>query len=131
MAEPASLLQQWIAKAEEDWEAAQLLSSSPSQAATTCFHCQQCAEKLLKTALLTAGGTIPKTHDLRILSSLLSERDPLWIWDLDVLEDLNAGAVASRYPGYAVDRQDAADSLNATRTLRRTLLNRLQIQPGS
>jgi HEPN domain-containing protein len=125
MVDPTPLVQQWIQKAEEDWEAAQLLIKSPSQAATTCFHCQQCAEKLFKAALLARGGDVPKTHDLTVLSSRLSELDADWHWDVGVLEDLSTGAVASRYPGYTIDADDAAESIHMACELRSALLQRL------
>jgi HEPN domain-containing protein len=125
MADPSPLVQQWIQNPEEDWEAAQLLISSPSQAATTCFHCQQSAEKLLKAALLARGGAIPKTHDLKLLSSLLRDLDPEWTWNPDDLDDLSTGAVASRYPGYTIDAQDAANSMGVATELRSALLKRM------
>jgi HEPN domain-containing protein len=102
MAPKSPLLLQWMQKAEEDWEAAMLLSPLPTQASTTCFHCQQCIEKLLKAALLSHGAEIPKIHDLGSLSLRLSQVDSSWQWDPDVLELLTTAAVASRYPGYAV-----------------------------
>ena len=77
MAEHSALVGQWIEKAEEDWLAACLLHGHENQAATTCFHCQQCAEKLFKAALLAAGVAIPKIHELDVLSDLLSEADPI------------------------------------------------------
>jgi HEPN domain-containing protein len=89
MAEPSDLVKQWVQKAEEDWEAAQLLASHQTQASATCFHCQQCAEKLLKVALLAHGRGVPKAHDLSLLSSLLSASDPSWSWDAEALEDLS------------------------------------------
>ncbi|MFM2174382.1 MAG: hypothetical protein RLZZ54_2309 [Cyanobacteriota bacterium] len=127
MAEPSALARQWVQKAEEDWEAAQLLLGHPTQAASTCFHCQQCAEKLLKAALIETGYKVPKVHDLSLLSSLLSNQDPQWVWDSDVLEDLTSGAVASRYPGYAINSEDAAEAVVQAAALRQALLKRLGI----
>lgn len=130
MAEPSDLVKQWVQKAEEDWEAAQLLASHQTQASATCFHCQQCAEKLLKAALLAHGSGVPKAHDLSLLSSLLNESDPSWSWDAEALEDLTSGAVASRYPGYAISSDDAAESLAIARALRLALLERLGLLPS-
>lgn len=127
MADLSALVIEWVNKAEEDWQAAQLLCSLDHQAATTCFHCQQCAEKLLKASLLALGGSIPKTHDLSLLSKLLSERDPSWTWSTDALEDLTTGAVATRYPGYSVDRTDAAEAMALAEALRLALLSRLDL----
>ncbi|MBD1194838.1 MAG: HEPN domain-containing protein [Vulcanococcus sp. Clear-D1] len=89
------------------------------------FPLQQCAEKLLKAALLASGGAIPKTHDLNTLSTLLSGLDPTWVWDLDVLEELSTNAVASRYPGDTLDPQDAVNTTHRAGELRSALLKRL------
>ncbi|MFQ6119732.1 MAG: HEPN domain-containing protein [Methanosarcinales archaeon] len=65
---------EWIAKAEEDFKAAQILpiDEFPNIIA---FHCQQCAEKYLKAILITNGKTPPKIHDLIKLNDLLLEID--------------------------------------------------------
>jgi len=47
---------QWMIKAEEDWEAVQIMAAhSRPPFSLVCFHCQQYIEKLLK-ALLTKNG---------------------------------------------------------------------------
>jgi HEPN domain-containing protein len=51
-----------------------MLHGHENQAATTCFHCQQCAEKLLKAALLAEGVDIPKIHELIVLSALFPKQ---------------------------------------------------------
>lgn len=129
MTELSVLVLQWIQKAEEDWEAARLLSVRATQASTTCFHCQQCAEKPLKAALLAAGCDIPKIHELEVLSDLLTHLDPDWEWDRDDLDDLTTGAVTSRYPGYEMTPEDVAATMAATAQLRQALLLRLGISP--
>ena len=125
MADLSSLVRQWVQKAEEDWEAAQLLATHDSQATTTCFHCQQYVEKLLKASLLAIGAEVPKTHDLRTLSALLTNRDRAWFWDEEDLDDLTSAAVAMRYPGYPIDSSDANESITCARALRQALLVRL------
>jgi HEPN domain-containing protein len=130
MAKHSALVWQWIDKAEEDWQAACLLRGYENQAATTCFHCQQCAEKLLKAALLAAGVGIPKIHELVVLSELLTEADPSWHWDAKVLDALTTGAVASRYPGYEMTRADADQAIAATAELRHALLQQRGLADG-
>lgn len=125
MAEQNALVRQWISKAEEDWAAACFLSVQPGQSATTCFHCQQCAEKLFKAALLAAGADIPRIHELNVLSDQLMQRDPAWQWDRNDLDNLTIGAVAMRYPGYEVNAEEAQEMLAAVAELRDALLLRL------
>ena len=38
-----------------------------------CYHAQQCAEKSLKSIVASSGGAVPRTHDLRVLSSTAFE----------------------------------------------------------
>ena len=82
-------------------------------------------EKLLKASLLAIGAEVPKTHDLRTLSALLTNRDRAWLWDEEDLDDLTSAAVAMRYPGYAIDSSDANESITCARALRQALLVRL------
>jgi HEPN domain-containing protein len=66
----------WVRKAEDDWEAArQLGGRKPPLRDTSCFHCQQAAEKYLKALLLERDATIPKIHDLERVLDLLLSRD--------------------------------------------------------
>lgn len=131
MAELSPLVWQWIQKAEEDWEAAGLLSALPSQASSTCFHSQQCVEKLLKASLLAAGAEIPRIHELVVLSEQLGAVDATWEWDPDGLDSLSTAAVASRYPGYAIGASDVAAALADAAAVRRALLLRLGIPQTS
>ncbi len=112
-----------------------MLSALPSQASSTCFHCQQCIEKLLKAALLAAGAEIPRIHELVVLSAQLSSRDITWQWDSEGLDALTTGAVASRYPGYAIGGADVVEAMAVTAELRSALLRRLgrldNTQPGT
>ena len=52
MAEPWSAVPEWMAKAEGDWEALEILLSrdSPHLRDSVVFHAQQCVEKLLMAA---------------------------------------------------------------------------------
>ena len=61
------LSEEWIAKAEEDYEVALELARSTRLTPynVICFHCQQAGEKWLKTRLCENGVEFPKTHDLR------------------------------------------------------------------
>jgi HEPN domain-containing protein len=67
------VVREWVNKAENDLEAARRLvrsgSGFPSDA--VCFHAQQCVEKYMKSYLAFAGIEFPKTHDIRLLLSLL------------------------------------------------------------
>jgi hypothetical protein len=71
MVEPWSAVPEWIAKAEGDWEALEILltSNSPGLRDAVVFHAQQCVEKLLKARLIQVGQPVDKIHDLAALAS--------------------------------------------------------------
>ena len=55
----------WVRKAEEDWRGVRdLTSAQPPLRDLVCFHCQQSAEKYLKSLLQELGAPVPRTHDL-------------------------------------------------------------------
>jgi len=64
-----------------------------------CFEAQQAAEKALKAVLVFRGIEFPKTHDLRVLLTILDPTGrelPQQIWQAVDLTDF---AVEPRYPG--------------------------------
>lgn len=92
------LVQEWLAKAEEDWAAAHVLLADDSPLVTpSLFHMQQCAEKLLKALLIKKNIPFERRHDLSYLLHLSAEND------LEsgsrILNALNPFAVEIRYPG--------------------------------
>ena len=74
------LTQEWVDKAEEDWNAAQTLSRARNHPgySAACFHTQQCAEKYLKARLQEANIVFSKTHNLIFLHNLVSSVEPGW-----------------------------------------------------
>ena len=103
MVEPWSAVPEWIAKAEGDWEAMEILltRNTPGLSDAVVFHAQQCVEKLLNARLIQLGQTVDKINDLAALSRQLEAVDGQWSWDGEELVDLSSGAVLARYPGAA------------------------------
>ena len=62
----------WIAFAREDLRMAELARDA-SIWNQTCFHAQQCVEKMLKATLAERGVTVPRSHRL---ADLLNQIDP-------------------------------------------------------
>ena len=102
MAERNPLVEEWIAKAEGDWDwnEVDLSLISPRMRDGYVYHLKQCVEKLIKARLLQLGQMFKKTHDLVALSRTLQQLDPDWSWDEDELEDLTESGVMNRYPGF-------------------------------
>jgi HEPN domain-containing protein len=85
---------------------------------------QQAAEKALKAAIVLAGDTPPKTHDLEHLRSLLpagwrSKRRP------PDLERLSAFGVSARYPDHTVQVTplDSATAVRQANAVMRAVLD--------
>jgi HEPN domain-containing protein len=123
MVEPWSAVPEWIAKAEGDWEALDILLSrnTPGLRDAVVFHAQQCVEKLLKARLIQLGQPVDKIHDLAALSRQLEAVDDQWSWDNEELSDLSAGAVLARYPGFETSAEEQAELVELASNVRQVL----------
>jgi len=63
---------------------------------TVCFHCQQAAEKYLKSLLTSLNIQASRTHDLNALMALLPADQDFPVSRAEIVE-LNPYAVAVRY----------------------------------
>ena len=95
-----NLLQQWLAKANDDLRSAEYLSTMhhPTPDEVICFHCQQSAEKYLKGYLYLNNIEPPKIHDLNELLGMCSKIDNAFSVLLPKLHVLKNYAVMPRYP---------------------------------
>jgi len=114
----------WIKFAEDDYEAAILLSSNLKPLLEiTCFHCQQCAEKYLKAFIVKNIGEIKKTHNLEELCKICSLIDADFVNIKEFCIDLTDYAVETRYPyQFEIDYLDmkkALEDMNAIRNFMR------------
>jgi len=121
---------EWVAKAEQDFLAASVLD--PDQlAGIVCFHCQQSIEKYLKAALARYGAPAHRTHNLVVLSDMVSEHDRGFAGLGDELSILNPYSVVVRYPGIEVTPEDAKQALEAASRLREHLRKLLNLEHGT
>ena len=117
---------EWIEKAEEDYNMAQLAQQASRPFYNSiCFHAQQCIEKYLKARLQEADVPVPRTHNLGELLALIVPTLPAWSqWQPD-FKRITEYAVDSRYPGEsatAADTQHAMQVCDAVRQAVRTSL---------
>lgn len=112
--------QEWVDKAEEDWDVALLALGAPQSRAynAICFHAQQCAEKYLKGQLQEDSVAIPKTHDLGKLLDLVLPAQPFWAALRPAFDSLTTYAVDFRYPGDAANKEEAEDAVEDCRKMR-------------
>lgn len=111
----------WLRKAENDFlNIENNLSSERVPWDTVCFHAQQAAEKLLKTAILARGIRPPRTHDLLALLSICSEGDPSLSVLVEECRMLTSFAVEIRYPhpSYEPNEEEAMELVEAARGIR-------------
>jgi HEPN domain-containing protein len=92
--------QAWLAKAEQDLVAAQILRDRAGPATVACFLCQQAIEKTLKSLLCLLAEIPPRTHDLMELSRRLGGRCGDLGVSLEELAVCTDYSVAARYPGF-------------------------------
>jgi HEPN domain-containing protein len=91
---------QWLEKAERDYKTSgHLLSVEGMYLEAVAFHAQQAAEKYLKALLVWNQAEFPKTHDINLLFTLLSNIEPGLAAILAEAAILTAYAVEYRYPG--------------------------------
>lgn len=118
---------EWVRKAENDFEVAQLARSRAEQPIldAVCFHSQQCAEKYLKAFLQEQRRRFPFTHPLipllELCLALDSEFESLRL-DLDHLDGY---AVAARYPGVEISLELADDAFASASRVRNFIRRKL------
>jgi HEPN domain-containing protein len=119
MSDPSNPLD-WADYAEQDWEAAKLLLKRSKPLTTSvCFHAQQSAEKYLKALLIAKNSEFPKTHDLSTLNLLCNQVGILTGFSPAALTILTDHAVASRYPGDEPTVEDAKESVEIAKSVRK------------
>ncbi|NMB12678.1 MAG: HEPN domain-containing protein [Firmicutes bacterium] len=99
MSAKASLVEEWIKKADHDLGVAGLtLEHGPQFIDAICFHSQQAVEKYLKGYLTHLDIVFRKTHSLVYLLDLLVDLEPVSQEVYGKAEKLEGYAVELRYP---------------------------------
>lgn len=89
----------WFEYAENDFEAVTILSAQlKPKYEIVCYHCQQCAEKMLKGYIAFNNGRLQKTHDLVVLCEFCTNYDPDFDKIIEQCSDLTIYASEVRYP---------------------------------
>jgi len=125
-----SWFEEWVARAEEDYRAANALDPADVPG-VVCFLCQQCIEKYLKAALVKHDIPTRKTHDLIVLVGLLEPKDLRFRQVVGPARHLSAFAVEVRYPGPEVDADLATEAVHIMRDLRADIRRLLDLEVES
>ncbi len=117
-------VREWIAKAEDDLDIAQLAmrASGRPHYDAVCFHAQQCIEKLMKGLLVRHKTRPPLTHNLSQLADLIAPLHPAATFPAKELRFLTRVGAGFRYPGESADKDDAATAIAICSRLREALL---------
>lgn len=119
--------EKWIEFAENDYQAATLLSENIKPLLEiVCFHCQQCAEKYLKAFIIKNKSEIKLTHNLeellKICVKIQNDFDSL----IDNCIDLSDYAVETRYPyPFEINIDDMNKALKDMETIRNFILSKI------
>ncbi len=111
----------WVEKGENDFRNAEyvltLVENCPFD--TVSYHCQQCAEKYLKAALICQNVEFPRTHDLVVLFNLLNKSEPLTL-RIEDIQPLNRYSIEARYPGNwePIEESEARAAFEMVRKIR-------------
>ena len=122
-----SLTDEWVAKAESDFQIAVALSRLRKQPQYDgiCYHCQQSAEKYLKAYLVSKGDTPRRIHDLvELLKDCAIHDSSLTSLDTEA-RILSPYSVEFRYPGDFATESESEEALKVLRIMRRFIRNRL------
>ena len=119
---------EWIEKAEEDYNMAQLAQQASRPFYNSiCFHAQQCIEKYLKAWIQEANVPVPRTHDLGELLSLIVPTLPAWSqWQPD-FKRITEYAVDSRYPGESATANDTQHAMQVCEAVRQAVQTSLKL----
>lgn len=110
----AELVREWYEIASTDLLTAKHLFATmhPKPLEIICYHCQQSAEKALKSFLVDREIEPPRIHDLERLCAMCAEHDCSFIPIQEACRELTAYAASARYPSHVeIEEQDAVSAL--------------------
>lgn len=121
---------EWVSKAEGDFRSAEILlfQIDVPEIDTSCFHCQQCAEKYVKAFLTEHDIDFPRSHDLLRLLELCLEVDEGFDKIRDALRKLDNYGVIIRYPGLTVPLETAHEAHKNASKVRTFIRKKLGIK---
>lgn len=119
---------EWAQKAERDYAAIALHQEAAApDFDLICFHAQQCIEKYLKAWLQEANISLPRSHDLLALLSLILPTLPDWhVWQSD-LSMIAPYAVEFRYPGKSATSENAQHAVRVGTQVRQAIRAELKL----
>jgi HEPN domain-containing protein len=117
------IAREWVAKAEGDFDAADLTLHGREAPIidAVCFHSQQCAEKYLKCILQEHQVRFEPRHELVPLLELCLTLDD----DFEVLRGFLQSLERYRYPGLIVPAEMAGEAFETASRVRKFVRQKL------
>lgn len=112
MADP-KVIEEWLAKADEDLEFAVSVIEDSEFYAQICFHFHQSAEKYLKSFVIAWNLEFRKIHDLPVLLSQCQSKESSLGILLDDCNFLNRFYIDTRYPVHWPTQYTKKESMKA------------------
>ena len=107
------LIDEWLKKAEEDFQFASSVLEQSSFYAQICFHFHQAAEKFLKAFIVARDLEFQKIHDLLILLNACSSIVPALQEIKEHCKFLNRFYIDTRYPVHWPTKYTKEEALKA------------------
>jgi HEPN domain-containing protein len=107
------LIIEWLAKADEDYGFASSVIKDSVYYGQICFHYQQAAEKYLKAFIVAHELLFEKIHDLLILLSVCSRKEPTLTEMKNDCTFLNRFYINTRYPVHWPTNHTMDDAFSA------------------
>lgn len=92
------LVQEWVAKADNDLKNAVVLLQEGGTVDAVCFHSQQAVEKYLKAFLVLHKLPVKKIHSLVVLAKQGAQKEVRLLDFMGKYKILEAYYIESRYP---------------------------------
>jgi len=117
----------WFEYADNDFEAVTILSAQlKPKFEIVCYHCQQCAEKMLKGYIASNNGRLQKTHDLVVLCETCINYNPDFEKIIEKCSDLTIYASEVRYPNFLeIESYHMIKAIENVKIIREFVLSKL------
>jgi len=123
----SKLAKEWIIKAQNDLEGAEIIYREKGPSDLLCFHCHQTIEKYLKAFLVLKDIHFEKIHHLWDLAKLCAKNDKNFLDIEEELKTLDAYYIESRYPPETrvYSPKECQDILNIARKLSQFIIKKM------
>lgn len=123
------LAKEWLIKAQNDLESAEILYRERGPSDALCFHCHQAVEKYLKAYLVSRNIYFSKIHNLWQLAKSCAKEDNEFLNFEEKLKTLDAYYIESRYSPEArsYSREECKNVLEITQELVKFIIEKIGI----